>query len=118
MAITGNMTKACFNEAQSLYEQCREKISEKAKLIARETGMNEGSAKGYMRDFFLMLTGEKLGWAMAEEDARYFFMRMHTDYGENGLKNAISSLQKYLDYDKQNHPGLQKLIDEFNEYLN
>lgn len=107
------MVKSCFNEASQLYQQCKEKINERAKLIAEETGMNENSARDYMQDFFLMLTGERLKRAMAENDVRYYFSQMHTVYGENGLQNAISSLEKYLSYDNQKHPSLQKLIDEF-----
>lgn len=117
MEITGNMVKACFNEAQSLFNQCKENINEVAKSITKDTGMNVGSAKDYLHDFFLMLTGERLKRAMAEDDARYYFMRMHTDYGENALRNALSSMQQYLDYDKQNHPELQNLVNEFKVYL-
>lgn len=107
------MVKLCFNEASQIYQQCKEKINERASFIAKETGMNENSARDYMQDFFIMLTGGRLKRAMAENDARYYFDQMHAVYGENALHNAISSLEKYLNYDNQKHPSLQKLVDEF-----
>ena len=116
--ITKNMTEACYQIARNIYPD-KEKIKDAAKSITEQTGMNCGSAKGYIKDFFLMMEGGKLTWAMAEKDARHYFEHIYADYGSAGLKKAINSLQLYLLYDKQSHPSLQKSINEFTEkYFN
>ncbi len=114
MAITEEMTMACYEAAKEIYSD-RSAISEKAESVALSTGMNAGSAKDYIRVFFFMISGERMKRAMAEKDVRYYFTRIYSDYGMEGLQNTVNSLQEYLDYDRQNHSGLQKTEDEFTE---
>lgn len=114
MRITCEMVAACYSAAQSIYpdSSC---IAKKAESIFVDTGMNKGSATDYIRNFFYMQQGKKLGRCMAEKDVRYYFEHIHSDYSSVTLKNALQSLQLYLDSDKQNHPGLKSLLDEFNQ---
>ncbi|MBD5404739.1 MAG: hypothetical protein HDR55_07115 [Treponema sp.] len=116
MPITTQMTEACYEAAKSIYPD-RTKISEAIKNVCMSTDMNDRSARDYIKDFFSMREGVKLGRCMAEADARYYFEHIHDDYGEEGLATALDSLQAYLDHDHQNHPGLQELINQFRQIV-
>ena len=112
--ITHEMTKVCYETAKSIYPDTG-KIACSAKSVHESTGMEEGSAKDYIRDFFLMRKGEKLGRCMAEMGARFYFENIYKDFGSDALSKALDSLDAYLTSDKQNHPGLENLIEEFRE---
>lgn len=112
--MTEEMTSACYEKAKSIYP-VKARITETARFIAEETGMNEGSAKYYVESFFCMRTGKRLKTAMAAEDVRYYFIHIYSDYGNEALANAVKSLQDYLAYDTQNHPGLQNIVNEFKQ---
>lgn len=108
------MAEACYKATNSIYPD-KTKIPEAIKNVCMNTGMNEHSARDYIKDFFSMREGVKLGRCMAKADAQYYFEHIHDDYGEKGLTSALDSLQAYLDHDHQNHPGLQELINQFRQ---
>ncbi|MCM1320857.1 MAG: hypothetical protein NC041_01615 [Bacteroides sp.] len=107
-----SQTSACYTLAKNIYPDLTQ-ITSAANFIAELTEMNKGSARVYINNFFNMRNGEKLKRCMAKEDAIYYFKRLYEDFGLDGLKKGLDSFQKYLDDDKQNHPGLQAVIDEF-----
>lgn len=117
--MTEEMRKACYAYAKEIYPN-RKEISKKAKEISEKTQMNLGSAKDYINDFFYMRKGEPIHRCMAEDDARYYFENIYKDFGKEALKMATDSVNKYIENDKKNHkknhPGLEALIKEFNEY--
>ena len=110
--ITKEMAELCYKTAKSIFPNENE-IKEVAKDISNKTGMIFGSAKDYLKNFFLMIQGIKLSHDMSERDTRYYFDNINKDYGKDTLRKAITSLQLYLVADKQNHPGLQKIINEY-----
>ena len=112
--ITFFMTQMCYEKAKAIYPHS-EMINDVAKHISSEINMNVGSARDYITDFFLMRNGEPLKHAMSESAAKYYFECIYNDFGEDALTSALDSLQFYLNYDKQNHPGLQDLINRFRE---
>ena len=114
--ITQEMAELCYETAKSIFPD-KDKISETAREINKETNMNLGSARIYIKNFFSMLDGEKLSQDMSERDCHYYFERIQKEFGNEILKKAILSLQLYLVDDKQSHPSLQKLINEFNEKI-
>ncbi len=50
--ITYDMTKLCYESAKAIYPD-NGKIAFMAKSVHESTGMEESSAKDYIRDFFL-----------------------------------------------------------------
>ncbi len=117
MCITERMTEACYETAKSIFP-IKDKITESAKTVEKETGMNLNSVKDYIRNFFSMINGEKVEFAMSKADAHYYFEHIYNDFGIEKLINAIFSFQRYLNCDNQNHPGLQELVNSFmNEYV-
>lgn len=115
--ITQKMAAACYTIAKSIFPNT-EKINEAANEVSNETGINLGSAKDYIKNFFLMMKGEKLSHDMKESDSRFYFENIQKDYGDEALRKALNSLQLYIAFSKQNHPGLQKLLNEFYEKIN
>lgn len=116
VAISTEMTELCYEAAKSIFPN-KDKINEAVKKIGKGSSMNLGSAKDYIKSFFFMMSGERMEHAMSERDTRYYFERIQNDFGDETLKKAILALQLYLAYDKQNHPSLQKLINEFDEKI-
>lgn len=115
--ISQKMAAACYTIAKSIFPN-EEEINEAANKVSNETGMNLGSAKDYIKNFFLMMKGEKLSHDMKESDSRFYFENIQKDYGDEALRKALNSLQLYLAFSKQNHPGLQRLLNEFYEKIN
>ena len=115
--ISQKMAAACYTIAKSIFPN-EEEINEAANKVSNETGMNLGSAKDYIKNFFLMMKGEKLSHDMKESDSRFYFENIQKDYGDEALRKALNSLQLYIAFSKQNHPGLQKLLNEFYEKIN
>ena len=112
MSITLEMTQACYEAAKLIYPNKNE-ITTKAKAIENELGMNFNSAKDYISSFFLMMDDERLLHAMSEEASNLYLRNIFTDFGIEKLISALFSLQRYLNFDSQNHPGLQTIIDDF-----
>lgn len=75
--------------------------------------MKKGSAIDYINCFFNMMVGTPLVHDMSERDIRCYFKNIENDYGDEILRKALKSLQLYLINEKQNHPGLQKLLNEY-----
>ena len=115
--ISQKMATACYTVAKSIFPN-EDKINEAANEVSNETGMNLGSAKDYIKNFFLMMKGEKLSHDMKESDSHFYFENIQKDYGDEALRKALNSLQLYIAFSKQNHPGLQKLLNEFYEKIN
>ena len=114
--ITDDMTKLCYESAKAIYpDNC--KITFMAKSVHESTGMAEGSAKDYIRDFFLMRDGKKLGRCMKESDAKFYFESIYADFGSDALSKALDSFDAYLESDGRNHPGLKNLIQDFKEKI-
>lgn len=110
--ITLEMAEACYKYAKDIYPH-KEKIYELAKRISEETEMKKGSAIDYINCFFNMIVGTPLVHDMSERDIRCYFKNIENDYGDEILRKALKSLQLYLINEKQNHPGLQKLLNEY-----
>ena len=115
--ISQKMATACYTVAKSIFPN-EDKINEAANEVSNETGMNLGSAKDYIKNFFLMMKGEKLSHDMKESDSHFYFENIQKDYGDEALRKALNSLQLYIAVSKQSHPGLQKLLNEFYEKIN
>lgn len=104
--------EVCYEAAKSIYPNTA-RIAEEAEKVHASTGMNKSSAKYYIKNFFLMCEGKKLGRCMSEEATRYYFEHIYDEFGAEALRSALDSLQGYLNADGQNHPGLQKLVNQF-----
>lgn len=110
--ITLEMCSLCYKTAKVIFPN-ESKIKESASQISKDTTMNVGSAEDYLKVFFKMMNGEKLQHDISERDTCYYFEHIQQDFGSEKLKNALNSLQLYLLDEKQKHPGLQKIINEF-----
>lgn len=110
--ITVEMAESCYKTAKSIFPD-KEKIEKSAEKISKQTKMNKNSVKDYLKVFFNMMNAEKLQHDISERDTRYYLENIQKDFGNEKLQNALYSLQEYLNNENQNHPGLQKIHDEF-----
>lgn len=117
MPVTQEMRRLCYEYAKTIFPD-KGKINEASETIQLQTGMNLDSARYYIQNFFSMLKSERMSYAMSESDTKYYFIQINKDFGIERLIDALFSLQRYLNFDPQNHPSLQALVDVFmNEYI-
>lgn len=114
--ITQEMAFACYETAKEIYPN-RDLINDSARKIESKTDMNYESARDYLRNFFFMRNGEKMEHDMSGRDTRFYFECIQRDYGNDALKKALYSLQLYLALEQVNHPGLQKILNDFYKIL-
>lgn len=82
--------------------------------LVSETGISPGSAPDFIHNLRHMLNGEEYQRTLNQFTTRYFLERIRQDFGLAEFKNAISSLQKHVDYldaiGKGRYPSLRELI--------
>ena len=82
-------------------------------------GVCENSAMMYLRCARSMLQGKRFTSRVKELAISYNLTQIYEEFGNEGLKKALSSLRQYLDYQKKytNYPGLEALYEDFKEIL-
>ncbi len=97
MKITEEMTKAAFKVAKDIYEK---EISRKKGIenLHSSYGMNKGSATDLISNFNYMMTGERYARTLNSYTTEYFLNNIYTHYGEAGLLNALTALNKHFTY--------------------
>ena len=121
--VTMAMIKEIYPIARDVYEE-RKILNDGVKQIAEETGMNRGNASVYIRFVVKLKEGELHRDKMAVNlmAASYFLKNILADDGKDGLKVALESLWKYIEYaeEKFRHNGLEgfrRIHAEFSEKL-
>ena len=89
-----------------------------ARNVAR-SGMDEGSARIYIRCVHSMILGQRYTGTVKEMAVSHFLTQITIDYGFDGLRQALYSLRQHLDYQKryQTLPSLERLYIEFFDVL-
>src|SRR5438105_15670793 len=61
-------------------------------------GMNRSSASGAFTNIAHMLKGEPYKRTMSALETEHFLQMIHRDYGTDGLRKAIASVEKHIRY--------------------
>lgn len=90
-----------------------------AALQLERTGMDNGSAKMYVRCVKSMLNGERYTSTVKELATSYFLTQIYAEYGAEGLRKALESVKKHLEYQKSYNSlsGIRKVYREFLDIL-
>ena len=91
-----------------------------AAMKVAKTGMDEGSAKIYLRCVRSLILGERYTGTVNETAISRFLTNIFSDYGMDGLRKALKSLEMHLEYQDmyQNLSAIKKVYEEFYEILN
>ena len=111
--ITAEYYKECYKSGKRIVEGSLS-IGMANKNIY-EMGMSYNSVPHYLRCVRAMLVGERFTATISESALTYFLSQIHEEYGEEGLRKALSSVRQYLEYqkDKNSLPGSRKIYEEF-----
>lgn len=91
------MTKIAYRIAKQVYDGIIGR-SEGKDEIARQTGMNPGSAGDYISAFLAMMDGVEYKRTINELATKYFVNQIRADYGEPAFRKAIEACEKHAKY--------------------
>lgn len=95
--LTSEMTAVAYEVAKKVFAGSLGRTEGKDE-IARQTGMNAGSAGDYVTDFLAMMNGEKYTRTLNEYSTRYFLEHIREDYGESALQKALVACKQHAEY--------------------
>ncbi len=121
--VTMSVIKKIYPIARDVYEE-RKILNDGVKQLVEEAGMNKGNAWVYIKFFIKLKEGELHRNKMSANlmATSYFIEKILADDGKDGLKVALESLRKYIEYAEEvfrnySLEGLRKIYAEFSEKL-
>jgi hypothetical protein len=122
--ITHEMIKQVYTQAQLVY---KDKIYiNQAIEYLKNNGWNPASAQMYIAGIKNLFKGKRYGYDMSNDAITYFFAQILQDYGKDGLKRALQSLEARIDRKREfkdkdgnnlNPVGLQRIYNEWSRRL-
>lgn len=119
--ISNEMIKYSYAFAKDVYNG---KISIQYAVNELSTiySMNKGTAKDYINDYISMRKGCAYKRTIKEAATEYFLNRIYRDYGELGLKNALTSVLGHLEYyeslGKGKLNGIRRIYEQYSKLIN
>jgi len=121
MSITNEQVAEAYETARKLYAH-EISLSAAKVSVAKKTGMNEGSAQGYVHTFMKMMEGANYTRTINAFATDYYLKQIYSDYGLEALLTAISSVKKHLEYyegvGKSSQPTIHKILSQHIEKAN
>ncbi len=120
--ITSDMCISIWNEFKRRYSSGDRNLQEASQLISNQTGMNRGSAFIYFTILNSLVDGMKITRTLKYEDLEFFVEKIKTEFPENILKAAISSLEASIPYWNEKVPGsfadkVRRLVERLNNFI-
>jgi len=120
MRITEEMSRESYLVARDVYRGKVTKSDGIAVLVDR-FGMNERSASDHISNLHQMLGGTEYHRTLNVFTTTFFLRNIKDDFGDVSLRNAVSALEKHLDYYDSLNRGhqvqLRKLAAVYQEEL-
>ncbi|WP_196894029.1 HNH endonuclease [Aureivirga marina] len=119
--ITKEMTFMAYEISKKIFLKQIKK--EEGLKILVELGMNKDTAGFQIQNFIHFIHGEQFTRTQNEFTTKYFLDKIYDDFGINSLKNAISALEKHIDYYENlpkgsKLPGKRKILDYYKKIVN
>ena len=115
MEITHNQIHEAYAQAKRVLSG-ELTISDAKSNVANTTGMNEGSAHGYINTFLKIMDGTGYTRTINAYGTDYYLTNIKNDYGREALLNAIASIKKHLEYyegvGKSSQPKIHAILEE------
>lgn len=113
------ITNEQIHEAYRLAKQVlgQELSLQEAKgIVAENTGMDIGSAQGYINTCLKMLEGNGYSWTINAYGTEYFLEQIQKDFGFKSLLTSIASVKKHLEYyegvGKSSQPKIKSILEK------
>ena len=119
-AITQNMIDESYKIAVQVFNNV---ISKQTGIdsLAKNTGMNKGSASDYIDNYKCLRNGTGYKRTMNENATRTYLQNIYNDLGVQGLQLALQAVQQHLDYYESLEHGqlsnIRALYNYFAQYL-
>ena len=115
--ITRDHTKQAYQLAKDVYGKKLDIRTAQDKL--EDAGMGRGSAGDYIRVFLRMMEGRCYKRTINEYSTEYYLKMICTDFGQQALSRALSSVECHVEYYEKlgngNLPSIRSIHREFSE---
>lgn len=115
MRITMEMSRGAYEIAKKVYWGQISRTDGKI-AINQHTGMSEGSAQAFITIFLAMVNGEVYKRAFNNDTNKFLLESIRRDFGDKYFNNALSAVQKHIDYystlGKGKLIGLQEIVNQ------
>lgn len=119
-AIPRSHYEAAYQKGRELYALKNKGITKALEELAK-IGINRASASNYIYNLRHMLNGERYQRAMSVESTDDILGWIYRDYRNDGLKNAVSALEKHIPYFQKSSPspmtGHFEVLRKYRGYL-
>lgn len=116
MEITHEQIKLVYLVAKTVFKNDIT-LADGVKVVSHESGMNKGSARGYIEAFLKMMTGSEYKWTINAGATAYYLNSIYEEYGVKRLLSSISAVRKHLEYyegkGKSSQPKIQKILKSY-----
>ena len=115
MEITNEQVHEAYAQAKRVHAG-NLSLTEAKDNVAESTGMNEGSAHGYINTFLKIIEGSGYTRTINAYGTDYYLENIKKDYGSEALLTAIASINKHLEYyegvGKSSQPKIHKILEK------
>lgn len=117
MAITTEMIEAAYSHGKKVHHKQMD-IKDAIKAVADEYHMNPASADFYIKSLRDMMRGQVFKKTINMEATEYYLKNIREDYGNDGLKKALTSIDLHINYYESRQPGkVKKQREIYQKYL-
>lgn len=115
MEITHDQIHEAYAQAKCVLAE-ELSLTDAKNNVADSTGMNEGSAHGYINTFLKIMEGTGYTRTINAYGTDYYLTNIKNDYGREALLNAIASIKKHLEYyegvGKSSQPKIHAILED------
>jgi len=91
--------------------------NEASNEVSTTTGMNLGSANGYIKTCLSMMSGEGYSRTINAYGTEYFLKKIHQDSGEAALNTALSAVRKHLKSNNNPQNNIRNIVETYTKKL-
>jgi HKD family nuclease len=119
-SITDDMIKISYEVAKKVYEGSIGNTQGRD-MLETQAGMNRASAGDFIYNFRAMMDGAEYHRTLSGKATRYYFENILSNFGDEGLKKALSACRMHVQYYSAlgygNLRGIERIIKEFERKL-
>ncbi len=120
MKITNKQIQETYIQGKRVYSN-EISLTEASNIIAKATGMNEGSAYGYINIFMKIMQGAGYTRTINSYGTDYYLKNIKKDFGVEVFLTAIASIKKHLKYyegvGKSSQPKIHNILKKHTEEI-
>ncbi len=120
MKITTEMTQAAYSSAKDVYHKKVSK-NDAVNRLKKNYNMNKASASNYIENFKRLMNGNRYARTHSIDATDYILTHILSDYGVDGLRNAIRAVKEHVDYYEElvkgNCNGIRYILERHEKIL-